>query len=126
MGILNNGVDIIEIERVREAIERHGPLFLDRIYTPLELSQTNRHPASLAARFAAKEAVAKALGCGIGPIGWREIEIRLDAAHCPQILLSGAAAEYAEKLGLINWRVSLSHTHNLAIAFVIAYGDPET
>jgi len=121
MEILTTGVDIIEIERLREAIDKHGSHFLDKIYTPIELTQTAQHPASLAARFAAKEAVAKALGCGIGPIGWRDIEIQLDTAHRPRIFLSGAAAELAEKLGLDCWEVSLSHSQTIAVAFVVAY-----
>jgi holo-[acyl-carrier protein] synthase len=118
---LSTGVDIIEIDRVREAIKRHGKRFLNKVYTDIELFQTNQHPASLAARFAAKEAVSKALGCGIGPVSWREIEIRLDSAHRPKIYLSGSAAEYAANLGLDCWQVSLSHSQTLAVAFVIAY-----
>ena len=125
MESLSTGVDIIEIDRVREAIKRHGIRFLNKVYTEIELSQTNQHPASLAARFAAKEAVSKALGCGIGPVSWREIEIRLYSAHRPKIYLSGSAAEYAANLGLDCWQVSLSHSQTSAVAFVIAYRGKE-
>jgi holo-[acyl-carrier protein] synthase len=120
---LSNGVDLIEIERVREAIERHGDRFLTRVYTSYELEEVRREPASLAARFAAKEAVAKALGCGIGEIGWREIEIRRDPVRRPQLFLYGGASQLAQSLGLVHWSVSLSHTQTIAVAFVIGYGE---
>jgi holo-[acyl-carrier protein] synthase len=120
---LSNGVDLIEIERVRDAIERHGDRFLTRVYTPYELEQVRRDPASLAARFAAKEAVAKTLGCGIGAVGWREIEIRRDSARRPQLLLYGAASQLAQDQGLVYWSISLSHTQTIAMAFVIGYGE---
>jgi holo-[acyl-carrier protein] synthase len=118
---LTTGVDIIEIDRVRAAIERHGHRFLNKVYTEIELFQTDLRPASLAARFAAKEAVSKALGCGIGPVGWRDIEIRLDEARRPKIFLAGPAQELASRLGLDCWQVSLSHSQTLAVAFVIAF-----
>ena len=116
---LTNGVDIIDIERVQDSIARHGDRFLTRVFTPQELVEAGNNPASLAARFAAKEAVAKALGCGIGEIGWREIEVRRDPARRPQLFLHGAAAQMAERLGLRHWSLTLSHTHTIAIAFVI-------
>ena len=114
---------MIDIERVRDAIERHGDRFLRRIYTPYELEEVRRDPASLAARFAAKEAVAKALGCGIGEIGWREIEIRRDPVRRPQLLLYGRASELAQSLGLTHWSISLSHTQTTSVAFVVFYGE---
>lgn len=119
--LLTTGVDIIEIERIREAIKRHGDRFLKKVYTGTELSQSRQHPASLAARFAAKEAVSKALGCGIGPVGWRDIEIRLDEARRPGVYLSGPARELAARLGLDRWQVSLSHSQTQAVAFVVAF-----
>ena len=81
---LSNGVDVIEIERLREAIDRHGERFLNRVFTPLELAEVGTDPSSLAVRFAAKEAVAKALGTGIGVICWQEIEIRRGPERQPQ------------------------------------------
>jgi len=120
---LSCGVDMIEIERVREAIARHGERFLTRVYTPSELLDCGLDPASLAARFAVKEAAAKALGTGIGEVGWREIEIRRDSARRPQLYLHGEASRLAAKLGLVHWSVSLSHTLTTAIAFVVCTGD---
>ena len=117
------GVDIIEIERMREAIRRHGEHLLQRIFTPGELMDTKSQPASLAARFAAKEAVAKALGTGIGPVGWRDIEVLHGPAKQPILHLHGAAAQMAEKQGLTQWAISLSHSQVEAIALVIASGD---
>ncbi len=119
---LSNGVDIIEIERVRAAVEMHGERFLNRVYTPQELAEAGTNTASLAARFAAKEAAAKALGTGIGPVAWREIEVHRDNLHRPHLLLHGAAARLAEQLGLTEWTISLSHTQTIAIAFVVAAG----
>jgi holo-[acyl-carrier protein] synthase len=120
--ILRTGVDAIEIERISSAYLRHGEKILARIFTVQELIETERIYSSLAARFAAKEAVSKALGTGIGDIGWHEIEILRGAAGEPQLLLHGKAARLAEELGLSVWSVSLSHTRALAIAFVVASG----
>jgi len=116
---LSTGVDIIEIERLTEAIDRHGERFLNRVFTPLELAEVGTDPASLAVRFAAKEAVAKALGTGIGVICWQEIEIRRGPERQPQLHLYGAAAEMAGQLGLVHWSVSLSHTREIAIAMAV-------
>jgi len=119
---LATGVDLIEIERLARAISRHGSRFLHRVFTPDELEETGGKVPSLAARFAAKEAVAKALGCGIGPVGWREIEIRRGPANRPYIQLHGEADRVAKQQGLLNWSVSLSHSQEYAIAFVVAAG----
>ena len=116
---LSTGVDVIEIERLREAIDRHGERFLNRVFTPLELAEVGTDPASLAVRFAAKEAVAKALGTGIGVICWQEIEIRRGPERQPQLHLHGAAAQLAAQLGLVHWSVSLSHTREIAIAMAV-------
>ena len=88
---LATGVDLIEIERIRDTIARHGERFLQRIYTPQELAQVGKNTASLAARFAAKEAVAKALGTGIGLVRWQEIEILHGPQREPELRLHGAA-----------------------------------
>ncbi len=117
---LATGIDMIEIGRVQGAIQRHGERFLDRIFTPLERQQTQENPASLAARFAAKEAVAKALGTGIGQVMWKEIEIVYNPNRQPQICLHGNAALLAKSLNLESWSVSISHTQNDAIAIVVA------
>jgi holo-[acyl-carrier protein] synthase len=119
--ILRTGVDLIEINRVAEVIARHGKRYLERIYTPAELEQCGKRTESLAGRFAAKEAAAKALGCGIGEAGWKEIEILGDEQNAPVLVLHGAAKKMAEELGLANWSVSVSHSRSHAVAFVVAY-----
>ncbi len=118
--MLRTGVDLIEIPRLQRALDRHGDAFLHRIYTPAEIQAFGHSPASLAARWAAKEAVAKALGTGLGPVGWQEIEILADEQHAPVLRLHGRAAALAQSLGLTQWSLSLSHTRELAIAFVVA------
>lgn len=120
---LSTGVDLIEIERVREAIERHGERFIARIFTETEQRECGGRFASLAARFAVKEAVAKALGCGIGDVGWLDIEVRGDENRAPHLYLHGEGERVAKKLGLSNWSVSISHTETQAIAFVVAMSD---
>ena len=120
--ILRTGVDLIEIDRVAEVIARHGKHYLDRVYTSAELEQCSRRTESLAGRFAAKEAVAKALGCGIGDVGWKEIEILGDEQNAPVLILHGAAELKANELGLTNWSVSLSHSMSHAVAVAVAIG----
>ena len=120
--MLRTGVDIIEVARIDAAILRHGDRFFNRFYTTRELIEAEGRTPALAARFAAKEAAAKALGCGIGDVGWKEIEIVRDARRGPQIVLHGAALALAAELGLTEWSVSLSHTHEHAMALVVAIG----
>ena len=120
--ILRNGVDLIEVNRIAEAIERHGKRFLNRIFTEAEQKECHGRIPSLAARFAAKEAAAKALGCGIGDVSWLEIEVRSDERKAPCLVLSGEGERLAKELGLTTWSVSLSHTESHAIAFVVAAG----
>ncbi len=119
---LASGTDLIEIERLRSAIERHGARLLNRVFTAQELAETGGNPASLAARFAAKEAVAKALGTGIGAVAWQEIEICRGPARQPFLRLHGAAQKLADDLGLHTWSISLSHTRIYASAIAIAIG----
>ncbi len=119
---LATGVDLIEIVRIHEAIDRHGERFIARIFTETEQRECAGRFASLAARFAAKEATAKALGCGIGDVTWLDIEIRGDENHAPHLFLHGEGERLARKLGLSDWSVSLSHTETQAIAFVVAVG----
>src|SRR5512147_36921 len=103
---LATGVDLVEIARIGEVIARHGKHYLERIYTPAELEYCGRRAESLAGRFAAKEAVAKALGCGIGDVTWKEIEVLGDEQNAPVLNLSGEAERKAKELGLSNWSVS--------------------
>lgn len=121
--MLRIGVDLMEIDRIGQAIERHGERFFARFFTPAERAQCGDSPARLAARFAAKEAVAKALGTGIGDVRWVEIEVLTGERGRPTLALYGAAAHLAGELGLSHWQVSLSHTHHHAIAFVVATAD---
>jgi len=118
-----SGVDLIEIERVIHTTRRYGQRFLGRIFTPQELLEAEERPGSLAARFAAKEAVAKALGTGIGPVSWQEIEVVYGPARQPLLRLSGAAQRIAQEQGLKDWSISLSHTASHAIALVVATGE---
>jgi holo-[acyl-carrier protein] synthase len=119
---LSCGVDLIEVERVEASVNRFGDRFLERVYTPGELVDCAGSTASLAARFAAKEAVAKALGCGIGAVAWREIEVRRAPSGQPELYLHGNAARLAAELGLNIWSISLSHTRQQAMAMVVAAG----
>lgn len=120
--ILRTGVDLIEISRIEEVIARHGARYLERIYTPAERAQLGRNAESLAGRFAAKEAVAKALGSGIGNVSWQDIEILGDEENAPGLTLRGAAAQKAKELGLETWSVSISHSMSHAVAVVVASG----
>lgn len=119
---LTTGVDLIEIDRIKEVIARHGKHYLERIYTPAELAQCGGRAESLAGRFAAKEAAAKALGCGIGDVGWREIEVLGDEQNAPRLTLHGEARKKADELGLTNWSVSISHSQSHSVALVVAIG----
>jgi holo-[acyl-carrier protein] synthase len=124
--VLRSGVDLIEIERIRRAVDRHGDRFLARVYTPREVVQSCGRMESLAGKFAAKEAAAKALGTGVwrNGIGWLDIEVYKDmASGAPELLLHGAAAARAAGLGLGIWSLSISHDRSHAIAFVIALPD---
>ena len=120
--MLRTGVDLIEIDRVGEVVRRHGDHYLDRVYTAAELAQSRRNPEYLAGRFAAKEAVAKALGTGIGEVGWLEIEVLGDEQNAPILNLSGAARKRADELGLTDWSLSISHSLTHAVAFAVALG----
>ncbi|MFL7810985.1 MAG: holo-ACP synthase [Anaerolineae bacterium] len=124
---LSAGVDIIELDRIRQALDRYGERFLARLYTPEEIVRYSNRLPELAARFAAKEAVSKALGVGINHmsphgIGWREVEVLPDPLGKPVVRLSGRARQLAEQQGLREWAISLSHGRDYAVAFVVASG----
>ncbi len=123
MAGLQTGVDLIEIDRFSAAFQRYRQRLLQRLFTPTELAENAENMASLAVRFAAKEAVAKALGTGIGPITWQEIEICRGHSGEPILYLHGAAKQLAETQNLRMWSLSMSHTQNHAIAFVVAMGE---
>jgi holo-[acyl-carrier protein] synthase len=120
--MLRTGVDLIEIERVEDAVARYGDRFLDRVFTPGERLACHGRAQSLAGRFAAKEAVAKALGTGIWRqgISWTDIELLRADSGAPTLVLHGAAAARADSLGIAHWSVSLSHNRTQAIAVVVA------
>ncbi len=124
--ILGTGVDIAEVPRIRESIERYGERFLRRIYTDGEIkyceSKATRFE-SYAARFAAKEAGMKALGTGWNQgVRWRDIEVVRPKGQRPTIQFHGQAAAIAERLGTKNIALSLTHTSEEALAHVILEG----
>ena len=116
------GVDAAEIARIGHAMERWGQQFLDRVYTPAEQVYCRGRAERLAGRFAAKEAVSKALGTGIRELRWRDIEVLPDRRGRPTVYLHGTAAERARATGTTWLSISITHAGELAIAFVIAYG----
>jgi len=122
---LSVGVDIVELDRIRRAIDHHGERFLARIYTAGELARYGDRLPELAVRLAAKEAVSKALGVGLRHmsghgIGWRDVEVLSDPNGKPLLHLSGRAQTLAEEQGLRDWAISLSHSRDYAVAFVVA------
>ena len=121
--IIGSGIDLVEIERIQQSMDRFGERFLNRIYTPAELAYCLRKrnaAESLAARFAAKEAGAKALGTGISRgVHWHEIEVVREPGGRPGICFSGRAAEIARQLGVAHAALSLTHTGSLAMASVV-------
>ena len=124
MGVLGLGVDIVEIARFASAMERSGQRFLDRLFLPSEQAYCSpqREPARCyAARFAAKEAVAKALGTGIGAqLGWCDIEISRRESGTPFVVLHGTGAETAKTTGVSSVFLSLSHSEHYAVANAVA------
>ncbi len=120
--IIKTGIDLIEIARIRAACERHGERFLQRVFTPGEAAECRGRAEALAVRFAAKEATVKALGTGIGPVSWLEVETLHRGSGEPYLVLHGRAREAAEGRGLKEWAVSLSHSEEMATAVVVAAG----
>lgn len=120
MPILRTGIDLVEIRRIASQRPEIHQRFLQRVFTARELAESAGSPASLAGRFAAKEAVAKALGCGIGAIGWHSIEIQRGDQGEPVLVLTGKAAQMAESLSLATWSISISHTRTYATAVAVA------
>jgi holo-[acyl-carrier protein] synthase len=113
------GVDIIEIERIQNSLEKFGKRFLGRVYTPLEAAFCRGRASELAARFAAKEAVMKALGTGARGVAWREIEVLPNHRGKPLVYLHGRAQKRAERIGLEEIDISMSHSREFAVAFVV-------
>ena len=119
----STGVDIIELNRVKEALSRWGERFLTRVFTPAEIRFCRGRVPELAVRFAGKEAVSKALGTGMRGVAWRDVEILPDPRGKPLVFLHGPARDRADELGLRSFAISLSHSEELAIAFVVASQD---
>ena len=119
------GVDIIEIDRIQQAVARWGERFLHRVYTDAELGLYKK-TESLAVRFAGKEAAVKALGTGMRGIGWKDIEILHEPSGKPQVNLYRGAQKQANDLGLKGLAISLSHSRDYAIAFVVGEKGAET
>ena len=113
------GVDLVEVDRIAATLKRFGTRFLERVFTEDEIAYCRGRAPQLAARFAAKEAVMKALGTGTRGIGWREVEVRRKRSGEPEIALHGRAIERARQLGIDRLAVSLSHSKHYAVASVI-------
>jgi holo-[acyl-carrier protein] synthase len=120
--MLAAGIDMIEVARIERGIARHGDRFYNRFFTSQEQAYCAGRATSLAGRFAVKEAVAKALGTGIGDISWTDVEIVCDGRGRPELVLHNNAKQLAAKLGLTQWAISLSHTDTHAIGFAVATG----
>jgi holo-[acyl-carrier protein] synthase len=121
--VLGLGTDLIETERMQASVDRFGERFLERVFTPGEILYCQRKKQSaesFAARFAAKEAGAKALGTGISRgISWKEIEVTREPGQRPVLHFSGRAAELAEAMGVRRVQLSLTHSRGLAMAVVV-------
>jgi holo-[acyl-carrier protein] synthase len=124
--LIGTGVDLIEIERIAHSIERFGDRFLHRVYTDSEIAYCRRKRSSaesFAARFAAKEAGAKALGTGISRgVTWTEFEVKREPSGRPLLALSGRAEALAKELGVRSISLSLTHTREMAMAMVLMEG----
>ena len=121
--IVGLGLDIAEVDRIEAAIRRHGAPFLERLYTPSEVAYCESYKDKFeryAARFAAKEAAMKALGTGWSRgVRWRDIEVAREPSGKPTIRLEGVAAQIAQRMGVRNISLSITHSGNLALAQVI-------
>ncbi len=123
--MLTVGIDMVEITRIERVLKRYGDRFFERVFTAAEIAYCRGRSPELAARFAAKEAVSKALGVGMRMIArdgidWKDVEVIGDLRGKPLVRLFGRAAQRAGELGLTEWAISLSHTREHAIAFVVA------
>ena len=121
--IVGSGIDLVEIERIQHSVDRYGERFLDRVYTSAEQAyclRKRKAAESLAARFAAKEAGAKALGTGISfGVSWLEIEVVREFSGRPTLVFHGRAAQIAARLGVTHAALSITHTGTLAMASVV-------
>lgn len=116
---LFTGIDLVEIQRFSDLAPAIRERFFGRVFTPGERQAIGEHLERAAGFFATKEALAKALGCGIGPINWQEIEVIKDDLGKPKVKLCGEALAISRQLGIIEWSLSISHSRQNAIAMVI-------
>jgi holo-[acyl-carrier protein] synthase len=125
--IIGVGTDIIECLRIAQMIDRHGELFIRRVYTDHEIAYCSTKKAATqhyAGRWAAKEAVLKALGTGwVRGISWRDVEVRHKPGGAPTVALRGGAKEVLERSGITRMHISISHCRSHAIAYAIAEGE---
>ncbi len=128
--IVGTGVDLCEVDRIKEAIERHGRRIVERVYTERESTYAERKANKYeryAARFAAKEAGMKALGTGWrGGLGWRDLEVTNERSGRPTLTFHGKAAEIAERMGVRRVSLSITHTAAMAMAMVVLESDGES
>ena len=118
--MLSTGVDIIEIPRIKKTLDRYGERFLKRIFTSDEIAYCRGRSPNLAGRFAAKEATMKALGTGVRGVGWKDIEVIRAESGAPSVKLHGRAKARAEMLKVSELSLSISHSREFAVAFVVA------
>jgi len=124
--VIGVGVDVVDVERFRTSLAR-TPTMRRRIFTTPELEYVapKADPVpSLAARFAAREAVMKAMGLGLGAFGFHDVSVRIDDAGVPSLLVTGQAARLATAKGIDAWHLSLAHDGGVSMAMVVADGDP--
>jgi holo-[acyl-carrier-protein] synthase len=119
---LRSGIDTIEVSRLEDINPAIRERFIQRVFTEIEAAQARDRNDALSGIFAAKEAVSKALGTGIGFVAWRDIEIIHLPTGQPTVKLHGNAKRVADKLGLTEWSVSISHDRTKAIALAVAQG----
>jgi holo-[acyl-carrier protein] synthase len=124
MYVIGHGIDLVEIDRIRAGVERHGDRFANRLFTEGEQTQAGSAPLRVqffAGRFAAKEAVMKALGTGWARgVSWTDIDVRRLPSGKPAISLKGKCKEIADGLGVAAWEISITHTAGHAAASVVA------
>ena len=118
--MLTTGVDIIEIPRIKQVLDRYGQRFLNRVFTPDEIAYCRGRAPNLAGRVAAKEAAMKALGTGVRGVSWKDIEVIRADSGAPSLRLHGRAEKRAERLQVGEMSLSISHSREYAVAFVVA------